>query len=467
MEKTSLPIHAIMIGAGQRGTDVYGAYALKYPTKLKFVAVAEPNDTRRDKFAQLHHIPPEHQYRSWEEIFKKPKFARAVLVCTQDQLHTSPTIAALNAGYDVLLEKPMATTARETHAIVQAAERCGRQLHICHVLRYTKHFQIMREFIQSGTLGQVIHISHNENVSWWHMAHSYVRGNWRRRDECAPMILTKCSHDLDLLIWMTGGQVQYLTSSGSLTHYRAENAPAGAPERCLDGCPAQEECKYYAPYFYQSLIPLFRSFAHGARGFPRIAMLAYLRAPALVRALSHMIPLLRMITDYSGWPLTVLTSEPTAENINHALREGPYGRCVYHGDNDVVDHQIVNMVFANNLTATLTMHGHSDIECRTTRIEGTRATLRGYFGLGGAWIELHHHLSGKRVRYDTSAPLDVGHGGGDVALLDGFVQSLVNEDDTAALTTARQSLESHLLAFAADKARLENRVVYLDELHSL
>ena len=183
----------------------------------------------------------------------------------------------------------------------------------------------------------------------------------------------------------------------------------------------------------------------------------------MVKTLSTFLPPLRQVSDYHAWPLSVVASNPTPENIHDAIRRGPYGRCVYHCDNNVVDHQAVLMRYEGDISATLTMQGHSHIEYRTTRIEGSRATLLGEFGLGGAWLEVRDHRSGKRQRIHTSGETGQGHGGGDEALMAGFVNSL-RTGGSQALTLGRQSLESHLLAFAAEKARIEGKTVYRKEL---
>ena len=461
----SAPMHhliqAILIGAGQRGADVYGAYALAHPDEVRFVAVAEPNPERRVRFAAQHKIPPQNQFESWEALLEKAHYGQAAFVCTQDQQHTAPALAALRAGYDVLLEKPMATTADECRQLADTAEETGRQLHICHVLRYTPHFTKMREIIQSGVLGEIINVSHRENVSWWHMAHSFVRGNWRNTAESAPMILAKCCHDLDILIWMLDDRCESLSSVGGLKHFRAENAPAGAPQFCLDGCPAAETCPYYAPFIYEDLAPLWRGYADTSKGFARAVMRAQERAPGLVQALSALMPTLRQVSAYQGWPISVVAQNPTPENIHEALKSGPYGRCVYHCDNDVVDHQVAAMQFAGGASVTLTMHGHSHAEGRYTLIQGARGELRAEFGYGGAWIEVNEHRSDLRTRYDTSAGADEGHGGGDARLMRAFIGALHGEDSPA-LSTARRSLESHLMAFAAEEARLGEKVVRMD-----
>ena len=468
------PIDAILIGAGQRGADIYGQYALRNPEHVRFVAVAEPDAERRQRFATQHNISPENQFESWEPLLERDhpstgsgqRLGQAALVCTQDQLHTAPTLAALRAGYDVLLEKPMATTVEECCQLVDVAEETGRQLHICHVLRFTKHFTKMRQIIQSGDLGEIVNVSHHENVSWWHMAHSFVRGNWRRKEDSAPMILAKCCHDLDILIWMMGQNSTHLSSVGNLMHYRPENAPDGAPNYCLDGCPVAETCPYYAPFIYVDLLPLWRNYGDTAKGIPRLAAHAQERAPGLVRVLGNFSPSLRELSDYRGWPRSVVSQDPTPENLMGALREGPYGRCVYHCDNDVVDHQVVNMQFDRGASVTLTMQGHSHIEGRYTRIQGSKAELQASFGYGGSWIEVNEHRSDSCVRYDTSADNSSGHGGGDDMLMAAFLQSIGEDgvvDPTLAshLSTARQSLESHMMAFAAEEARLDEKVVQM------
>lgn len=455
MEK---PLSAILIGAGQRGAEAYAPYALRHPEQLRFVAVAEPIAGRRERFAAQHHLPPENTYESWEPLLERPKLADAALVCTQDQQHTAPALAALRRGYDLLLEKPMATRRDDCIQLVEAAEQAGRQLHICHVLRYTPHFQKMRQLVQSGRLGQVVDVDHRENVSYWHMAHSFVRGNWANSLQSSPMILAKCCHDFDILGWVLGRKCEQLSSVGSLVQFRPENAPSGAPQYCLDGCPAADECPYYAPLIYLELTPLWRSYSGTASGFPRLAARLQELNPGLVRALSPLVPPLRQLSGYRGWPISVVADDPTPDNLLQALRHGPYGRCVYHCDNDVVDHQTVLMRFEGGLGVTLTMQGYSHIEYRTTRIDGSRSTLLAEFGLGGSWIEVYDHRSGRRTHIDTSAPAGTGHGGGDETLMAAFVQALQGGSQEA-LTLGRQSLISHLLAFAAEQARLEGRVI--------
>jgi len=411
------PITAVLFGAGLRGAQSYAPYALEHPSELKFVAVAEPNDKRRIHFAKAHKIPLERQFRSWEEVMPKKQLAEVVFNMTQDQMHYPSTMAALEAGYDILLEKPMTNTLSETVHLVQVAEKKGRMMQICHVLRYTPYFSTLHEILSSGRLGDIITIEHRENVAYWHMVHSYVRGNWRNATESSPMILAKCCHDLDILYWNLGQNAEQIHSLGSLLHFRPENAPVGATERCTDGCQAAEQCPFDPRPIYYNM-------------------------------------------DNDGWPVAAITDDLSLEGRRQAMETGPYGRCVYRCDNDVVDHQTVNMQFENGPSAVLFMHGHSYDESRTMRYDGTKATLRGKFDYINGWIEIHDHKTDRREDIEVP-PADSGHGGGDFGIVRGFVHALRGESE--ALTDARESLESHLMAFAAEESRVNGRMVNMND----
>ncbi|NHZ72608.1 MAG: Gfo/Idh/MocA family oxidoreductase [Aquificales bacterium] len=412
------PITAVLFGAGLRGADAYAPYALAYPDELNFVAVAEPDPVRRARFAAAHNIPPERQFTTWEEVIAQPKMTDVVFNCTMDQMHYASGMAALKAGYDMLLEKPMTNTLAETVEIVKTAEENGRFLQICHVLRTTPFFSTLHEILQSGRLGDIVTVEHRENVAYWHMAHSFVRGNWRNESLSSPMILAKCCHDLDILVWNLGVPVKRLQSFGSLRHFRTENAPAGATLRCTDGCPAAETCPFDARRIYLNM-------------------------------------------NNEGWPVTAVTTDLSLKGRQKALETGPYGRCVYHSDNTVVDNQTVNMEFEDGATVVLFMHGHSHLEGRTMRYDGTRATLRGTFTGDSGKIEIHDHLTDTKERVKIPTTDGTGHGGGDFGIVESFVEAM--DGNTAAITDARTSLESHLMAFAAEESRHKNIVIDMDK----
>ncbi len=459
---TRQPITAVMIGAGQRGFYSYGPYALEHPNELKFLAVAEPNAARRERFAEAHEIPPERQFASWEELIAEGQMADTLFNMTMDQTHYPSTIAALEAGYDVLLEKPMATRLEHNVHLVQTAERTDRLLQVCHVLRYSPFFATLHEILASGRLGNIVTVEHRENVVYWHYAHSYARGNWRNLATAAPMILAKCCHDFDILYWNLGRKVQRLQSFGSLIHFQPENAPPGAPERCTDGCPAADDCPWYAPRLYLDMIPLMHvARRHSPDAMERLGAALALDHPTLASAARRVIPALNAAMDYGDWPVSVITEDASQESRRRALETGPYGRCVYHCDNDVVDHQTVNMEFEGGTTVALFMHGHSHKESRTMRYDGTRASLRGAFTYHTGWeMEIHDHLTGRREDVEIPSPAG-GHGGGDFGVVREFVRAVRGEGES--LTPAREALESHLLAFAAEESRLNGTVVDMNE----
>lgn len=408
-------VDVVVVGAGGRGFHAYGAYARAHPAEVQCVAVVEPDEERRERFAEAHGIAPEHQFRTWEELLERPQLAQAAVNTTLDRMHHRSTLALLETGYDVLLEKPMGISAAECVDIVQTATRLGRILQICHVLRYAPFFRTVYDIVASGQLGDIVSFQWNENLIYWHFAHSFVRGKWANSDTSAPMILTKCCHDLDLLVWMLG-RPHTVMSSGSLTHFGPERLSPDIPERCTDGCPIENDCPYYAPRLYIEHNP-----GHWARD-----------------------------------PVS-LDHSPAA--LRYGLEVGPYGRCVFRSSNNVVDHQVVLLGFENGLNATLTMQGASYVEGRTMRIDGLRATLLGNESRNE--LQLHDHRSGQSQILHPSH-VSGGHGGGDAGVMHAFLDAVRNRGG-GVLTSAADSLLSHLLAFAAEEARTKQCVVRYDE----
>ncbi len=411
------PVELVMVGAGNRGYLAYGSFAERNPEVARFVAVVEPDDARRARFADAHRIPGDGQFRSWEEIAGRAPLAPALINATLERHHRASTLALLAAGYDMLLEKPIAQTPGECLEIASAAESHGRLLQIAHVLRYAPFFLSLREIITSGRLGAIVSVDWRENLVYWHFAHSYVRGNWGNTRETAPMILTKCCHDLDLLVWIFG-RCEQLSSSGSLTHFTHETVGPEIPDRCTDGCPIAETCPYFAPRVYLD----------------------------------------RLRENPGSFSVAAVTLDRTPEGVMRALETGPYGRCVYRSDNDAVDHQVVLMRFASGLSVSLTMQGSSHVEGRTVRVDGTRATLLA--NEARSEIEIHDHRTGEAERIATPRGVG-GHGGGDDALMRAFVGAL-RGDRGGVLTSVRESVASHLIAFAAERSRITGEAVNLE-----
>lgn len=397
---------AILIGGGARGKFAYSPYAHKYPHELQFVAIAEPVAERREDFAASHAIAPELALTDWKPLLDQGKIADVAIICTQDRMHFEPTMRALELGYDVLLEKPMSPLPEECLLMEEAARKHGRILMICHVLRHTPFWSTIKRTVEAGEIGEVVSIQLNENVGYFHAAHSFVRGLWRDSDESSPMILQKSCHDMDILSWIVGRECRRISSYGSLHHFRQEHAPAGAALRCTDGCPAEASCPYSALKIYL-----------GEEGEP--------------------------------WS-RFITADTSPQGILTALREGPFGRCVYHCDNNVVDHQVVNMEFEGGVTASFSMSSFTHDCSRSVQIMGTHGEIRGY--MEDNRITVYPFGTRQQVELSLLGSIE-GHGGGDEGLMRAFLKQ-VREQDSGGLTSATAALESHLMAFAAEASRL-------------
>jgi predicted dehydrogenase len=414
------PVRVVLVGAGIRG-EIYGHWIGEHPDRAQVVAVAEPHPDRRQIAASRHHLPDSALFEDWRELAGRPRIADAVVIATQDALHFEPAVAFAEAGYAVLLEKPIAPTEEECHRVVDAVTRSKVPFGVCHVLRYTPYTRMLRALLTEGRIGEIVNVDHVEPVGFAHYAHSYVRGNWRREETSAPMLLAKSCHDLDWLGYIVGHPVRAVSSFGSLSYFVPGNRPAVAADRCPD-CVLQDSCAYSAVRIYGE----------------------HLAAGDL------------------AWPLSVLTPQPTAQSVTEALRTGPYGRCVWACDNDVVDHQVVALEFEGGATATFTMTAFSTNRPRMTHIFGTMGEIY----CDGSIIRVTDFRTRETRTIDVTAPaaddpLLSGHSGGDAGLMNDFITAVATWDDHWISGTAAEALAAHELVFAAERARREGRVVRL------
>ena len=409
-------LKVVLIGAGGRG-NTYTAHMDE--ERFQVVAVAEPIVERRERIQLRHGIPEDMCFDTWETLLEKEKFADVALIATSDSLHYAPAMKAIERGYNLLLEKPVAPTAKECVDIANAAKEKGVKVLVCHVLRYTPFFSKIKEMIKNGDIGKVISIHHSENVGNLHHSHSYVRGNWGNTGRSSNMLLAKSCHDIDILQWLVDSECKYVSSFGSLSYFNKENAPDGAPEYCMDGCPYKDTCYYDATKIYS--------------------------------------------VDAEGWfkGHALRKENPTQEDYENLQRTTLYGKCVFKCDNDVVDHQVVNLEYENGAVASFNMSSFNS-GGRFIRVMGTDGEIYGDMSkntLDFFSFKTREHTEIKPWELNLDDSIVSGHGGGDGGIVNTLYKYIAEDYTGDMLSEIGISVENHLTVFAAEKARLEKIVV--------
>ncbi|KAF2396137.1 NAD(P)-binding protein [Trichodelitschia bisporula] len=360
------PIPRIAIlGAGSRGRAYARALA---GTQSTIIAIAEPHAFKRSTFVsnfirgeRCDPTVPGEAFASWEDLVAyettlRSKLAAgeevdrapadAFIVCVLDEQHPAVVKALAPLAAHVLCEKPLAPSLGACLGmyadVVRGWKDAGREgvFGICHVLRYSPHNMLLRRLVrEESVVGGVVSVEHTEPVGWWHFAHSYVRGNWRREDTSAPTLLTKSCHDIDFLLWLlatppsdTPDAKPHLpatvTSSGTLTLHRRARKPRGAGEatNCLS-CPVEPTCIHSAKKVYVE-----RHLRGGNTGWP----------------VSIVVPEIEDVRRSSGPEaaeqrlLEVLGEDYGPETGDEKVKgRNWFGRCVFEADNDVCDDQTV------------------------------------------------------------------------------------------------------------------------------
>ena len=403
-----------IIGCGARGMDTYGKLIAAIPDKFKIVALCDKNEEKLQMASSLFGVGKESGFLCEKGFFQR-KLADILLVATQDNDHYGHIIKGLERGYDILTEKPLTASEKECKDLMEAQKKYGGKVVVCHVLRYAPAYRKIKELLDCGTIGKLVDMNMTEQVAYWHTAHSYVRGNWRKRAEATPMIIAKCCHDLDLIQYYAGAKCETVSSVGDLAFFNAENKPEGASDRCVS-CKYADTCPYSAKRIY-------------------IDRWKWLGKPEI------------------DWPFNVITNARplTEESLTKAITEGSYGRCVFACDNDVVDHQETLMTFANDVKATLHMEG-------LTANMGRRYVFYGTYGEIDFFEDenvIKIKAFGKEEEtIDVKALSDggYGHGGGDHNLILDFYD--VVSGNGKAETALENSIESHLIGIKAEESRL-------------
>ncbi|MEV6269413.1 Gfo/Idh/MocA family oxidoreductase [Kribbella sp. NPDC051936] len=410
-------IRLAVVGAGMRG-HAYAAEAAELPG-VEVVAVADRNPATLARFADR--FPDARVFDDWRDLAALPRLADAVVVALPDEQHRDASVAFAAAGYHILLEKPIATSPADCDDIENAATANGVSITVCHVLRYTPYTKKLRELLDAGAIGEVMQIEHLEPIGHLHFAHSFVRGNWARSATSHSLLLAKSCHDIDWLLHIMGRPVQRVTSFGSLGHFRPESQPSGGSDRCVT-CAVESSCAYSAVRFYRS----------------------GLNNPGSAE-------------EYNA---LVMAGEVTPEAIDRALQTGPWGRCAYLCDNDVVDHQTVQLEFGDGRLASFTLSAFTEGSNRKTRLFGTAGQITG----DGRMLSVYDFRTLRTTVYDTDElgfDAAAGHGGGDRHLVATFVAALRDNSPGHLSTSVAESMAGHRVVFAAEEARRTGTVVSL------
>ena len=412
------PVTAIILGAGHR-TMAYAKYALAHPDELSVVGVGEPNDYRRNMVKEMFNLPENMCFYDAAAVAAVPKCADVIINGTMDEQHVETSIPLLKLGYDMLLEKPFAVSEEEMNRLMEVVNEHNNKVMICHVLRYNKFYKTIKERVARGDIGDITNIQTVETVSYHHLSTSYVRGKWGNSDRChTTMLLAKCCHDMDLMMWIMGDDKPVAVSSvGSQFRFKPENAPEDSGTRCLVDCPRVDICDFSAKRVY----------------------------------LDHP----------NNWEVYVWSDiedieNPTEEDYRRSLERSPYGKCMYKCGCNVVDHQSVLVNFASGATGTHNLAGGSAESLRTIRIIGTKGEIYGEMEKKFISIKTINPEPGKyfdEEYIDLSNEPDEGHGGGDTGLCEDFVKFITDDTPSISCTSIHDSVAGHKVIFRADKSR--------------
>ena len=404
-----------ILGLGARGLHTYAPYADLHPDKMKIVAVCDIVKEKVEIAKQKYGVSDNMCFYDEKEFFAKGKLADVIFITTQDREHVEHAVKALDLGYDILLEKPISPLLADCYRLKEKVDQTNKLVIVCHVLRYTTFFKTIKKAIDEGKIGDVVSIQAIENVGYWHMAHSFVRGNWRNSNIESPMILQKCCHDFDIYGWLIGKKCVSVSSFGNLSYFKKQNAPKGATSHCMN-CPHVDNCVYSAKKIY--IESSLNGYDSGNR----------------------------------DWPVNVIMENPTREGLIDALKIGQYGRCVFDCDNNVVDHQVCNVLFENDVTLNFTMCGFTNDMSRYLKIMGTKGEIIADQNTNLVTVT---PFGGESTVYDINVLAEdlSGHGGGDNAMLTEFFASL-NGESVDASSTIANSVQSHEIAVASEISRL-------------
>ncbi len=406
-----------IVGFGSRGQMF--AKILQNVKDVKLVAVADIQTINLEK-AENFNVPKENRFNSADEFFKQGKICDAIFICSQDSQHRDMAIKAMEIGYDICLEKPVATNIEDCILIRERAKKLNRKVMLTHVLRYAPFYKYLKQIILEGQIGDVVNITATENIAYWHFSLSYVRGPWRNMENSSPTIIAKCCHDLDIIKWLMDKKCKSVSSYGNLYYFRPERAPKGSAEHCVDCAKeVRENCVYNAYKVYPQ----------------------------------------RMQKSVVGG-MARLNGRDIFEVLDG--KQDVISRCVFHSENDAIDNQVVNMSFDDGSTASLLMTAFSEDCHRTIAVHGTLGEAYGDLDDAKLYVNIfgkeRKEIDVNKVMNDQNVDLKGGHGGGDTYLTLDFIDYVTENNPSITRTTLDDSIASHVIGFKAEQSRLNGGV---------
>lgn len=409
------PLRIAVIGAGVRGTALSRKISSS-EFSARIVAVAEPDDEKRNSFAREFNLQSTAIFNSWESLTSTLNDCDAAIIATLDNQHTGPVMDCINRGWHVLVEKPLADNIKDCILIDNTRIEKKRVVAVCHTLRFMDGFLKVRQLLESGTIGQLVHIDHMEGIGHFRFVHNYVRGRWAREKNNTFLLLHKCSHDIDYLNWLIKEPCLKVSSFGSLKYFTEKNAPSGSTYRCMDNCQVIDTCPYSAHRIY-------------------------------VEGLLE------------TWPANDISRIHSRAAHLEAIKSGPYGICAWHANNDVVDHQVVIMEFKGGTTATCTMSGFSATNGRRTRLQGTLGEILYDEALGSISVKKFSEKEDEHIKI----PEQSSYHAEDLDILNNWISSILFSTPVAVDTS--EALRTLTVVFASEISRKENRVVEISDFY--
>jgi len=425
-------LYAAVVGYGNRG-QIYADYSLVMPKEFGVCAIIDTNEAKLFEAKKRYGLPDSALFKSFADFLNSGIKCDFVINATMDQLHYSSALEILNAGFDMLIEKPIVSNAKQLIEIKDIADKKGLKVFVCHVLRYTPYFLKIKQIISSGGIGKVMTIEMNEHVGTSHYLTSYVRGKWNSEANCGSgFLLAKSCHDMDLVCWLNNStEPESIASFGSRSQFIERNRPIDAAEFCLD-CAIERQCPYSSVkhYLEEDVLPF-------------------------------------LTWDRLNKPLDTITNEEKIE----FLRSDIYGKCAYIAGGDIVDRQNIILNFKDGSTCTFNLVGGAAIAGRHIHIVGTLGEIEGrleddYFKLVTYNAEKRQYIS-EIISVEKEIVNTVkfgGHSGGDYAIVRDLVSYLNGDRSSLSITTLDDSVNGHICVYAAEKSRRDGKIVKIADI---